>query len=141
MVCGLAVAIMGYVRSGATTTSVGALALYGALLYHARKRQRFRPKRIWLALEVYAGLSVFWMAVNILRTQVWQWHPLAFGLMPLVLIGVYFVALIGTPSVEDKTDTVLTSESCTKRIPLIITIAVAWAILNIYAFPKLQIMT
>ncbi len=141
MAYGLGMAVSGHVRSEFTMASVGELLFYGAILYHARKRQRFGMKKIWLALEVYAGLSIIWMAVNILRIQVWRWHPLAFGLMPLVLIGVYFVALIGTPSVEDKTDTVLTSESCTKRIPLIITIAVAWAILNIYAFPKLQIMT
>ncbi len=138
---GFGMAAFGHVWSRPVMASAGGLVLYGALLYHARKRQRFCKKQSWLALELWAGLSVTWMAVNILRTQVWQWHPLAFGLMPLVLIGVYFVALIGTPSVEDKTDTVLTSESCTKRIPLIITIAVAWAILNIYAFPKLQIMT
>ena len=138
---GLGMAIYGHVGPRVTMASVGELVLYGALLYHARKRQRFGPVKIWLALEVYAGLSVIWMAVNILRTQVWQWHPLAFGLMPLVVIGAYLVALIGEPAVEGKTDTVLTSGLSTKQIPLIITIAVVWAILNIYAFPTFGIMT
>ncbi|MCK4487957.1 MAG: hypothetical protein KAU38_14520, partial [Desulfobacterales bacterium] len=82
-----------------------------------------------------------WMTVNILRTQVWQWHPLAFGLMPLVVIGAYLVALIGKPSVEGKTDTVFPSGVRAKQIPLIMIIAVVWAILNIYAFPKFGIMT
>ena len=141
MAYGLGMAISGHVRPRIITASVGGLVLYGALLYHARKRQRFGTKRVWLALEVYAGLSVIWMVVNILRTQVWKWHPLAFGLMPLVVIGAYSVALIGKPSVEGKTDTVLTSGVRAKQIPLIITIAVVWAILNIYAFPKFGIIT
>jgi hypothetical protein len=141
MAYGLGMAISGHVRPRIITASVGGLVLYGALLYHARKRQRFGTKRVWLALEVYAGLSVIWMVVNILRTQVWKWHPLAFGLMPLVVIGAYSVALIGKPSVEGKTDTVLTSGVRAKQIPLIITIAVVWAILNIYAFPKFGIVT
>jgi len=141
MAYGLGMAISGHVRPRIITASVGGLVLYGALLYHARKRQRFGTKRVWLALEVYAGLSVIWMVVNILRTQVWQWHPLAFGLMPLVVIGAYLVALIGKPSVEGKTDTVLTSGVRAKQIPLIITIAVVWAILYIYAFPKFGITT
>ena len=141
MAYGLGMAVSGHVRSGATTAPVGELLLYGALLYHARKRQRFGTKKVWLAFEVYAGLSVILMAVNILRTQVWQWHPLAFGLMPLVVIGAYLVALIGKPSVEGKTYTILTSGLSTKQIPLIITIAVVWAILNIYALPKFQIST
>ena len=141
MAYGLGMAISGHVRPRIITASVGGLVLYGALLYHARKRQRFGTKRVWLALEVYAGLSVIWMVVNILRTQVWQWHPLAFGLMPLVVIGAYLVALIGKPSVEGKTDTGLTSGVKAKQIPLIITIAVVWAILYIYAFPKFGITT
>jgi len=141
MAYGLGMAISGHVRPRIITASVGGLVLYGALLYHARKRQRFGTKRVWLALEVYAGLSVIWMVVNILRTQVWKWHPLGFGLMPLVVIGAYSVALIGKPSVEGKTDTVLTSGVRAKQIPLIITIAVVWAILNIYAFPKFGIIT
>jgi len=141
MVYGLGMAIYGHVRPRVTTASVGELILYGALLYHARKRQRFGPVKIWLALEVYAGLSVIWMACNILRTQVWRWHPLALGLMPLVVIGAYLVALIGKPAVGGKTDTVLTSGLSRKQIPLIITVAVVWAILNIYAFPTFGIMT
>ena len=141
MVYGLGMAISGHVRPRVVTASVGALVFYGAILYHARKRQRFGTGKIWLALEVYAGLSVIWMTVNILRTEVWQWHPFAFGLMPLLVIGAYLVALIGKPSVEGKTDTVLTSRVRAKQIPLIMIIAVVWAILNIYAFPKFGIMT
>ena len=81
------------------------------------------------------------MAVNILRIQVWQWHPLAFGLLPLVVIGAYLVVLIGKPSLEGKTDTVLTSGVRAKQVSLIMIIAVVWAILNLYAFPKFGIVT
>ncbi len=165
MAYGLGMAVSGHVRSVFTMASVGELLFYGALLYHARKRQRFGMKKIWLALEVYAGLSIIWMAVNILRIQVWQWHPVAFGLLPLVVILAYLVAFIGKPSVPPhpnplpqwgrgqgeganpelsrsyKTDTVLTTGVRAKRVSLIMIIAVVWAILNLYVFPKFGIST
>jgi 4-amino-4-deoxy-L-arabinose transferase-like glycosyltransferase len=141
MMYGLGMAVSGHVRPTVTMASGGALLLYGAVLYHARKRQRFGSNKVWLALEIYAGLSAAWMAVNILRTQVWQWHPLAFGLMPLVVVGAYLVALIGKPSMDRKTETVPSSGSSAKQIPLVITVAVVWAILNIYAFPKFGFVT
>jgi hypothetical protein len=141
MAYGLGMAVSGHVRSAATVASVGELLFYGALMYHARKRQRFGMKKMWLALEVCAGLSVSWMTVNVLRIQVWRWHPVAFGLIPLVVILAYFVAFIGRPSVVGKTDTVLTSGVRSKQVCLIIIIAVAWAILNLYVFPKFGIMT
>ncbi|MCK4389601.1 MAG: hypothetical protein KAV83_05105 [Desulfobacterales bacterium] len=141
MVYGLGTAIFGHVRSGVITASVGELVLYGALLYHARKRQRFGTGQIWLALEVYAGLSLIWMVVNIARIQAWQWHPLAFGLIPLVVIGGYLVALMGKPSVHRKPDGVFSSKISTRQVPLIITVAVVWAILNVYVLPELRIMT
>ena len=138
---GLGMAVSGHVRPNVTVASGGELMLYGAILYHARKRQRFGPNKVWLALETYVGLSVAWMAVNILRTQVWQWHPLAFGLMPLVVVGAYLVALIGRPSMDRKTERVLSSRLRAKQIALVITVAVAWTILNIYAFPKFGFVT
>jgi hypothetical protein len=165
MAYGLGMAVSGHVRSAVTMASVGELLFYGALMYHARKRQRFGMKKMWLGLEVYAGLSIVWMAVNILRIQVWRWHPVAFGLLPLVVIGGYLTALIGKPSVPRhpnplprwgrgqgeeaspelsrsyKTDTVLTSGVRSKQVSLIMIIAVVWAILNLYAFPKLGIST
>ncbi len=151
MAYGLGMAVSGHVRSVFTMASVGELLFYGALLYHARKRQRFGMKKIWLALEVYAGLSIIWMAVNILKIQVWRWHPVAFGLLPLVVILAYLVAFIGKPSVPPhpnpelsrsyKTDTVLTSGVRAKQVSLIMIIAVVWAILNLYAFPKFGIVT
>ena len=141
MMYGLGMAVSGHVRPTVTMASGGALLLCGAVLYHARKRQRFGSNKVWLALEIYAGLSVAWMAVNILRTQVWQWHPLAFGLMPLVVVGAYLVAFIGKPSMDRKTETVPSSGSSAKQIPLVITVAVVWAILNIYAFPKFGFVT
>jgi hypothetical protein len=141
MAYGLGMAVSGHVRSAATMASVGELLFYGALLYHARKRQRFGMKRIWLAFEVYAGLSIVLMAVNILRVQVWRWHPVAFGLLPLVVIGGYVSALIGKPLLDGKTDSVLTPGLSPRQIPLVIAIAIVWVVLNIYAFPKLHIST
>ena len=141
MIYGLAMAVLGHVRPSVTMASVGELVLYGAVLYHARKRQRFSSKRIWIALEAYAGLSVAWMAVNILRTQVWRWHPLAFGWMPLVVVAPYLAALIGKPSAGTRIDTVLSSGSTAKQISVVITVAVVWAILNMYAFPKFGFVT
>ena len=141
MAYGLGMAVSGHVRSVVTMASVGELLFYGALLYHARKRQRFGMKKIWLALEVYAGLSIIWMAVNILRTQVWQWHPVAFGLLPLVVFGWYLIALIGKPLLDRKTDSVLASGLYRRQIPLVIAIAIIWAVINIYTFPKLHIST
>ena len=141
MIYGLAMAILGHVRPSVTMASVGELLLYGAVLYHARKRQRFGSRRTWIALEAYTGLSVAWMAVNILRTQVWRWHPQAFGLVPLAVVGAYLIALIGKPSVGRKADTVLSSGSRAKQMSLVITVAVVWAILNIYAFPKFGFVT
>ena len=141
MAYGLGMAVSGHVRSAATMASVGELLFYGALVYYARKRQRFGMKKMWLALEVYAGLSVSWMTVNVLRIQVWRWHPVAFGLIPLVVILAYLVAFIGKPSVDGKTDTVFTSGVRSKQVSLIMIIAVVWAILNLYAFPKFGIMT
>jgi hypothetical protein len=141
MIYGLAMAISGYIRPNVTMASLGELVLYGAVLYHARKRQRFGSKRVWIALEAYTGLSVAWMAVNILRTQVWRWHPLAFGLMPLVVVGTYLVALIGKPSAGRKTDTVLSAGSTVQQVSLVITVAALWAILNFYAFPKFGFVT
>jgi len=141
MAYGLGMAVSGHIRSAATMASVGELLFYGALLYHARKRQRFGMKKMWLALEVYAGLSIVWMAVNILRIQVWRWHPVAFGLLPLVVIGGYVSALIGKPLLDGKTDSVLTPGLSPRQIPLVIAIAIVWAVLNIYAFPKLHIST
>ena len=141
MIYGLAMAILGRVQSSVTMASVGEFVLYGAVLYHARKRQRYSSKRVWVALEAYTGLSVTWMAVNILRTQVWRWHPLAFGLMPLVVVGAYLIALIGKPSAGRKTHTVLPSGSRVQQISVVITVAALWAILNIYAFPKFGFVT
>jgi uncharacterized membrane protein len=141
MTYGLGMAIIGHVRSVITMASIGELLFYGALVYHARKRQRFGMKKMWLALEVYAGLSIVWMAVNILRIQVWKWHPLSFGLLPLVVIGGYLTALIGEPSLDGKTDRVVTFGLSPKQIPLVMAIAIVWAVLNIYAFPRLHIST
>jgi hypothetical protein len=147
MAYGLGMAASGHIRSAVTMASVGELLFYGALMYHSRKRQRFGVKSMWLGLEVYAGLSIVWMAVNIIRIQVWRWHPVAFGLLPLVVIGGYLTALIGKPSVHPelsrsyKTDTVLTSGVRSKQVFLIMIIAVGWAIMNLYAFPKLGIST
>lgn len=141
MAYSLGMAVSGRVRSAATMASVGELLFYGALMYHARKRQRFGMRNMWLALEVYAGLSIVWMAVNILRIQVWRWHPVAFGLLPLVVIGVYLAAVIGKPSLDGKTDRVWTSGFSPRQIPLVIAIAIVWAVLNIYAFPKLHVNT
>ena len=151
MAYGLGMAVSGHVRSVVTMASAGELLFYGALLYHARKRQRFGMKMIWLALEVYAGLSIIWMAVNILMTQVWRWHPVAFGILPLVVILAYMAAFIGKPSIlphpnpelskSNKTDMVLTSGVRTKQVPLIMIIAVVWAVLNLYIFPKFGIST
>jgi hypothetical protein len=141
MAYGLGMAVSGHVRSAPTMASVGELLFYGALLYHGRKRQRFGIKKIGLAFEVYAGLSIVWMAVNILRIQVWRWHPVAFGLLPLVVIGVYVTALLGKPLLDGKTDRVLTSGLGPRQIPLVIAIAIVWVVLNIYAFPKLHIST
>ena len=165
MAYGLGMAVSGHIQSAATMASVGELLFYGALVYHARKRQRFGMKKMWLALEVYAGLSIVWMAVNILRIQVWRWHPVAFGLLPLVVILAYLVAFIGKPSVPPhpnplpqrgrgqgegaspelsrsyKTDMVLTTGVRAKQVSLIMIIAVVWTILNLYAFPKFGIST
>lgn len=147
MAYGLGMAVSGHIRSAVTMASVGELLFYGALMYHVRKRQRFGMKKMWLGLEVYAGLSIVWMVVNIIRIQVWRWHPVAFGLLPLVVIGGYLTALIGKPSVTPelyrryKTDTVLTSGVRSKQVSLIMIIAVGWAIMNLYAFPKLGIST
>lgn len=141
MACGLGMAISGHILFRSVTASVGELVLYGALLCHGRKRQRFQSNGIWLTLEVYAGLSIVWMVINILKIQVWRWHPLAFGLTPLVVIGAYLVAFLGKTSFEEKGDTDLSYGLKTKRIPLIITTVAVWAILNVYVFPRLQIMT
>lgn|GEM_PF-6054565 len=141
MAWGLGMAIFGHIFFRSVTASAGELVLYGALLCHARKRQRFQSNGIWVTLEVYAGLSIVWMVINILKIQVWRWHPLAFGLTPLVVIGAYLVALLGKTSFEEKGDTDLSCGLKTKRIPLIITTAAVWAILNVYVFPGLQIMT
>jgi hypothetical protein len=151
MAYGLGMAVSGHVRSVVTTASVGEILFYGAILYHARKRQRFRMNMIWLSLEVYAGLSIIWMAVNILSIQVWRWHPVAFGMLPLVVILAYLVAFFGRPSVPPhpnpellrsyKTDKVLTSGIWAKRVSMIMIIAVVWSILNIYTFPKFGIST
>ena len=165
MAYGLGMAVSGHIRSVVNMASVGELLFYGALLYHARKRQRFGMKMIWLALEVYAGLSFIWMTVNILRIQVWRWHPLSFGILPLVVILAYLAVFIGKPSVSphpnplfkwrrgqgaganpelsrcNKTDTVLTSGVRTKQVSLFMIITAVWAILNLYAFPKFGIST
>jgi hypothetical protein len=141
MACGLGMAIFGHIFFRSVTASAGELVLYGALLCHARKRQRFQSNGIWLTIEVYAGLSIVWMVINILKIQVWRWHPLAFGLTPLVVIGAYLVALLGKRSSEEKGDRDLSCGLKTKRIPLIITAVAVWAILNVYVFPGLQIMT
>ena len=141
MAYGLGMAVSGHVRSAATVASVGELLFYGALMYQCRKRQRFGMKKMWLALELCAGLSVSWMTVNVLRIQVWRWHPVAFGLLPLVVIGGYLTALIGEPSLDGKTDRVVTFGLSPKQIPLVMAIAIVWAVLNIYAFPRLHIST
>jgi hypothetical protein len=138
---GFGMAAFGHVWSRPVMASAGGLVFYGALLYYARKRERFCKKQSWLALELWAGLSVTWMAVNILRTQVWQWRPLTFGLTPLIVIGAYLVALTGNPSLEKKKDTHITFTFSAKKIPLIIMITAAWTIVHFYVFPKMQITT
>jgi hypothetical protein len=141
MACGLSMVVFGHVQFRMVTSSLGEVVMYGAILYHARKRQRFGRSQPWLALEAYAGLSIIWMAVNILKIRVWQWHPLAFGLMPLLILGAYGVALTGKLSVGAKGDRVGTSGLRTRQIATVITVAAAWAFLNLYAFPRLGITT
>ena len=141
MAYGLSMVVFGHVQFKMVTSSLGEVVMYGAILYHARKRQRFGTSQLWLALEVYAGLSLIWMSVNILRIQVWRWHPLAFGVMPLLVLGAYGVALAGKPSVREQSDRVGKSGLRKRQMALLITVAAAWAFLNLYAFPKFGIAT
>ena len=141
MIYGLAMAVYGHVRTSPILSSLGELVLYGGLLYQARKRQRFQKRNTWLALEVYASFSLIWMAVNILKTQLWRWHPIVLGWTPLIVMGGYLIARFGKPFSEVKTRGVPAHETMPKQILLMIAVAAAWAILNIYAFPKMQIMT
>ena len=140
MAYGLAMVIIGHLRSAVMMTPVGELMLYGALLYHARKRQRFESRIIWPALEVYAGLSMAWMIVNILRIRIWQWQPIAFGLVPTIAITAYAFALLGKRHAgEMGRDS--TPRHTLRQIPVLLTIAALWVFLNFYALPRLQIST
>ena len=140
MAYGLAMIIVGHLRSALMMAPVGELMFYGGLLYHGRKRQRFGASAIWLALEVYGGLSLAWMIVNILRIRIWQWHPLAFGLVPIIAMTAYAFALLGRKH-PGTTDQDVTPRHPLRQIPVLVTTAVLWVFLNFYALPWLQVST
>jgi hypothetical protein len=135
---GLTVAVYGQMKSHFVLSSVGELVLYGSLLYQARKRQYYSDHLAWPAIELYAGLSYLWMMVNIVRTQVWQWHPFAFGLTPAALVGIYLVALLGQPI---KAKAKGQPPRRPRRIALMVATGAFWAVLNIYVLPTLDVVT
>lgn len=140
MAYGLVTLVAGHLRSAVLTAPVGELMLYGGLLYHARKRQRFESKRIWPAVEVYAGLSMIWMIVNILKIQIWRWQPVVFGMVPALIIAAYAVVFLGRTSIAEKGPAGVWS--CNpKQIPLLLTVVALWFFLNFYALPRLHITT
>jgi hypothetical protein len=141
MVLGLGMLVNGHAGHSVFTAPFGELVFYGAILYHARKRLRFETRKRWLVLEVYAGLSVTYTVVNILRVQVWKWQPLAFGLAPLVVIGAYLFACIGRPSAEGRDGKAMSPAFGTALVPAIIIVATVWLFLNAYALPRLGIAT
>jgi len=141
MAYGLSMAVAGHLKSAMITAPAGELIFYGAVLYHARKRQRFEERKMWPALEFYAGLSLMWMVVNILRIGVWQWRPVAFGLVPVVAIGAYLVSLTWKTLAHKKREEALRSSKGPKQISLLLITTVVWVFLNFFAFPKLGIGT
>ena len=141
MAYGIGMVVAGHLRDALVTTPVGELILYGAFLYHARKRQRFESPRIWPALEVYAGLSMIWMIFNILKIGIWQWHPLAFGLVPLLVVGAYSAALLGKPRAEKEACPPPATAWGLRQFPTRVGVTVLWAFLHLYALPKLGVMT
>ena len=138
---GLSMTVVGHLRSAIMTAPAGELIFYGALVYHARKRQRFENGRIWLAVEFYAGLSLMWMIVNILRIGVWRWQPVAFGLVPVVAVGAYLVSLSWKTLAHENKEEALRSTNGPKQMTLLLITTVVWVFLNFIAFPKLGVAT
>ena len=138
---GLSMALAGHLRFKSTMASVGEIILYGALLYHARKRRRFERKGGWLALEVYAGLSLAFMALNVFKLQVWRWHPVAYGVVPLLMIGIYLFSVMARAPQGSMPARTLSAASTGRQVLLIAGVAVVWAVVQVYALPSLGIMT
>jgi hypothetical protein len=134
-------AVAGHLKSAIMTAPAGELIFYGALVYHARKRQRFEKRRIWPAVELYAGLSLTWMIVNILRIGVWRWQPVAFGLVPVVAVGAYLLSFSWKTFAYENKEEPLRSSNGPRQIVLLLITAVVWAFLNFLAFPKLGVAT
>ena len=138
---GLSMAVAGHLKSAIMTAPAGELIFYGALVYHARKRQRFEKRRIWPAVELYAGLSMMWMIVNILRIGVWRWQPVAFGLLPVVAIGAYLVSFSWKTLAHENKEETLRSTNGPMQIALLLITTMVWVFLNFFVFPKLGIAT